>query len=87
MRYRRVSLLITEGEAQVDPLIYCQGRDAEDILTAATLSEEDKANFEKVADVFPNRFVAKRADKMGRQTSRQSFTNASKKLAKLLRHF
>lgn len=49
-----------EGAAQVDALIYCLGGDAEDILAAATLTEEDKVDFEKVLEVFQNHCIGKR---------------------------
>lgn len=52
--------LTEEGEAQVDTLIYCLGGDTEDILAAATLSEKDKANLEKLDDVLQNHFISKR---------------------------
>ncbi|CAN7996562.1 unnamed protein product, partial [Ixodes hexagonus] len=61
MRYRRVSRLIEEdGPAQVDALIYCLGGDAEDILAATTLSEEEKVDFDKVIEVFQGHCVGKR---------------------------
>ncbi|CAN8029588.1 unnamed protein product [Ixodes persulcatus] len=61
MRYRRVSRLIEEdGPAQVDALIYCLGGDAEDILAAATLSGEEKVDFDNVIEVFQGHCVGKR---------------------------
>lgn len=53
IRNRRVARLIKEeGPVQVDALIYCLGVDAEVILAAATLLEEDKVDFDNVIEVF-----------------------------------
>lgn len=49
MRYRRVSRLTEQDVAdQVDALIYCHGRDAEDILAASTPTNEEQEAFDKV---------------------------------------
>lgn len=45
--------------AQVDALIYCLGGDTQDILAAAALLEEDKADFDKVIEVLQNHRIGK----------------------------
>lgn len=45
---------------QVNTLIYSMGDEAEDILNASTLTEEEKLNYSAVKDCFEKHFVGRR---------------------------
>ena len=57
-RFRIASGLVSRGEeAQVNTLIYAMGDEADDILRAFTLSEEDRKSYAIVKAKFDNYFV------------------------------
>lgn len=59
-RYRVASGLNVKNEAfQVNTLIYSMGDEAEDILNASTLTEEEKLNYSAVKDCFETHFVGR----------------------------
>ena len=60
-RYRSVSGLKNKTESeQIDCLIYCMGDQAESILTALKLTEDEGKKYDKVVDAFENHFIGKR---------------------------
>ena len=60
-RFRIASGLVSRGEeVQVNTLIYAMGDEADDILRAFTLSEEDRKSYAIVKAKFDNYFVQRR---------------------------
>ena len=60
-RFRKASgLTDKDEEAQVNPLIYTMGDDADDILRSFRLSEADSKNYDSVVSAFDSHFVKRR---------------------------
>ena len=60
-RFRQASGLTEKSdEVQVNPLLYCMGDQADDILRSFALSEEDAKNYTVVKDKFNGHFVKRR---------------------------